>query len=165
MDSSPKHCSRPALSLPSSTGSRAVIRKCSSMSSRRAAKCWNSASCQSAPPFWCWQGSPEGFAADDLDIQTLFDDPHFVVVGARSRWARRRKLTLGDLVDLRVKAQAACDRDPEKSHRRPGRTALRRACAGGRENDVRLPELQSPSPPAGLIWSPLQFGTNAGNAR
>jgi DNA-binding transcriptional LysR family regulator len=42
---------------------------------------------------------PEGFAADDLDIERLFDDPHFVVVGARSRWARRRKVTMGDLVN------------------------------------------------------------------
>lgn len=42
---------------------------------------------------------PAGFAADDLDIEVLFDDPHFVVAGARSRWASRRKVRLADLVD------------------------------------------------------------------
>ena len=36
---------------------------------------------------------------DDLDIEILFDDPHFVVAGARSPWARRRKLTLAELVN------------------------------------------------------------------
>jgi DNA-binding transcriptional LysR family regulator len=40
------------------------------------------------------------FAEEDLDIETLFDDPQeVVVVGARSRWARRRKITLADLVN------------------------------------------------------------------
>jgi DNA-binding transcriptional LysR family regulator len=39
------------------------------------------------------------FADDDLDIEILFDDPHRVVVGARSRWARRRKITLAELVN------------------------------------------------------------------
>jgi Transcriptional regulator len=42
---------------------------------------------------------PDAFAADDLDIEILFDDPHRVVVGARSRWARRRKITLAELVN------------------------------------------------------------------
>jgi len=42
--------------------------------------------------------TPRTFAADDLDIEILFDDPHRVVVGARSRWARRRKVTLAELV-------------------------------------------------------------------
>ena len=37
--------------------------------------------------------------ADDLDIEILFDDPHRVVVGTRSRWARRRKITLAELVN------------------------------------------------------------------
>ena len=36
---------------------------------------------------------------DDLDIELLFDDPHFVVAGARSRWARRRKIALAKLVN------------------------------------------------------------------
>jgi DNA-binding transcriptional LysR family regulator len=39
------------------------------------------------------------FAEDDLDVEILFDDPHRVVVGARSPWARRRKITLAELVD------------------------------------------------------------------
>lgn len=42
---------------------------------------------------------PGSFAADDLDIEILFDDPHHVVVGARSRWARNRKVTLAALVN------------------------------------------------------------------
>jgi DNA-binding transcriptional LysR family regulator len=42
---------------------------------------------------------PGSFAADDLDIEHLFDDSHRVVVGARSRWARRRKVTLAELVN------------------------------------------------------------------
>jgi DNA-binding transcriptional LysR family regulator len=43
---------------------------------------------------------PGSFADDDLDIEILFDDPkELVVVGAQSRWARRRKISLGDLVD------------------------------------------------------------------
>lgn len=39
------------------------------------------------------------FVADDLDLEILFDDPHRVVVGARSRWARRRKVALAELVN------------------------------------------------------------------
>ena len=42
---------------------------------------------------------PRTSAADDLDIEILFDDPHRVVVGARSRWARRRKVALAELVN------------------------------------------------------------------
>lgn len=41
---------------------------------------------------------PRSFAADDLHSEILFDDPHRVVVGARSRWARR-KVSLADLAD------------------------------------------------------------------
>jgi DNA-binding transcriptional LysR family regulator len=41
---------------------------------------------------------PGSFMAPDLDIEILFDDPDFVVVGERSRWARRRKVTLAELV-------------------------------------------------------------------
>ena len=36
---------------------------------------------------------------DDLDAEVLFDDPHFVVAGARSRWAHRRNLQLRELVN------------------------------------------------------------------
>ncbi|MDB5923173.1 MAG: Pep2 [Betaproteobacteria bacterium] len=44
---------------------------------------------------------PRSFAADDLEIEIVFDDPHRVVVGARSRWARRRKIALAELVNER----------------------------------------------------------------
>lgn len=39
------------------------------------------------------------FADDDLDVEVLLQDPHFVVAGAGSPWARRRKLTLQELVN------------------------------------------------------------------
>jgi len=42
---------------------------------------------------------PRSFGEDDLDIEILGDDRHFVVAGARSRWARRRKITLAELVN------------------------------------------------------------------
>lgn len=42
---------------------------------------------------------PDAFADDDLNIEVLFDDPHRVVVGAKSRWASRRNVALADLVD------------------------------------------------------------------
>jgi DNA-binding transcriptional LysR family regulator len=42
---------------------------------------------------------PRSFVDDDLDIEILFDDPEVVVVGAGSRWARRRKVTLAELVN------------------------------------------------------------------
>lgn len=42
---------------------------------------------------------PRSFVEDDLNIEILFDDPLRVVVGARSRWARRRKITLAELVN------------------------------------------------------------------
>jgi len=38
------------------------------------------------------------FVQDDLDVEILFDDPHRVVAGAQSPWARRRKITLAELV-------------------------------------------------------------------
>jgi hypothetical protein len=37
--------------------------------------------------------------ADDLDTEILFDDTHCVAAGARSRWVRRRKVTLAELVN------------------------------------------------------------------
>jgi DNA-binding transcriptional LysR family regulator len=37
--------------------------------------------------------------AKDLDVEILFDEPLFIVAGARSRWANRRKTTLTDLLD------------------------------------------------------------------
>ena len=42
---------------------------------------------------------PRTFAAEDLDIEILYDDPHRVVAGTRSRWARRRKIVLAELVN------------------------------------------------------------------
>ena len=42
---------------------------------------------------------PNSFTDDDLNIELLFDDPHFVVAGAKSPWASRRNVTLADLVD------------------------------------------------------------------
>jgi DNA-binding transcriptional LysR family regulator len=40
----------------------------------------------------------DGFG-EDLDVQVLFDDPFAAVVGADSKWARKRKINLADLVD------------------------------------------------------------------
>jgi DNA-binding transcriptional LysR family regulator len=36
---------------------------------------------------------------DDLNVDILFDDPHRVVVGAKSPWARRRRIMLSELVN------------------------------------------------------------------
>ncbi len=36
---------------------------------------------------------------DELDAEILFEDQHFVVAGALSRWARRRKIDLAELVN------------------------------------------------------------------
>ena len=36
---------------------------------------------------------------ENLEIEFLFEDPHFVVAGARSPWARRRKIALAELVE------------------------------------------------------------------
>jgi DNA-binding transcriptional LysR family regulator len=42
---------------------------------------------------------PTAFSDDDLNIEILFDDPHVVVVGAKSPWQNRRNVTLADLAD------------------------------------------------------------------
>ena len=42
---------------------------------------------------------PKTFKDEELDFEVLFDDPHFVVTGANSRWARRRKIILSELAD------------------------------------------------------------------
>jgi DNA-binding transcriptional LysR family regulator len=44
---------------------------------------------------------PENFSHEDLRIEPVIDDQHFVVVGAKSRWARRRRVSLGDLANER----------------------------------------------------------------
>jgi DNA-binding transcriptional LysR family regulator len=45
------------------------------------------------------QRIPGSHVEDDLNIEKLYVDPHRVVVGARSRWARRRRTTLAELVN------------------------------------------------------------------
>lgn len=42
---------------------------------------------------------PDDYPLDDLNMEVLFDDPWVVVAGANSRWARRRKVELRELVD------------------------------------------------------------------
>jgi DNA-binding transcriptional LysR family regulator len=42
---------------------------------------------------------PTAFSDDGLNIEVLFDDPHVVVVGAKSPWQNRRNVTLADLAD------------------------------------------------------------------
>ena len=44
---------------------------------------------------------PSTFVDEDFHVETLFHDPQVVVAGARSRWARRRSITLADLVNER----------------------------------------------------------------
>lgn len=39
------------------------------------------------------------YSPPDLNVEILFEDPHRVVAGARSPWARRRKVTLAQLVN------------------------------------------------------------------
>jgi DNA-binding transcriptional LysR family regulator len=36
-----------------------------------------------------------------LDVEILYDEPYVIVVGARNRWARRRRIELADLVNER----------------------------------------------------------------
>jgi DNA-binding transcriptional LysR family regulator len=36
---------------------------------------------------------------DDLNVERLFDDPLVVVAGKHSRWARRRKIDLAELIE------------------------------------------------------------------
>jgi DNA-binding transcriptional LysR family regulator len=42
---------------------------------------------------------PRPFLEDDLVADILFDEPFQAVAGARSKWARRRQVTLADLID------------------------------------------------------------------
>jgi DNA-binding transcriptional LysR family regulator len=42
---------------------------------------------------------PATMSEADLVDETLFDEPGLVVAGSESRWAKRRSLTLGDLID------------------------------------------------------------------
>jgi DNA-binding transcriptional LysR family regulator len=42
---------------------------------------------------------PSGFQDDDFNVDTLFDDPHWIIAGVTSPWARMRKISLEDLCD------------------------------------------------------------------
>jgi DNA-binding transcriptional LysR family regulator len=42
---------------------------------------------------------PADFGNDELNVEFLLEDQHFVVTGAQSQWARRRKVTLAELVN------------------------------------------------------------------
>jgi len=41
----------------------------------------------------------QGRITEELNAEVLFNDPYYVVVSERSKWARRRKVDLADLVD------------------------------------------------------------------
>jgi DNA-binding transcriptional LysR family regulator len=43
--------------------------------------------------------TPLPIANEDLAIETLFDEPFVVVAGAQSKWARRRRVELRDLIE------------------------------------------------------------------
>ncbi len=42
---------------------------------------------------------PQDRIGDDLNVEVLFDDPLVVATGTQTRWARRRKIDLADLID------------------------------------------------------------------
>jgi DNA-binding transcriptional LysR family regulator len=47
-----------------------------------------------------WSLSPQDWAADDLRVETLFNDELVIAAAARNKWAaRRRKIDLAELVD------------------------------------------------------------------
>jgi DNA-binding transcriptional LysR family regulator len=47
-----------------------------------------------------WGNDPEKADINiELDVEILFNDPFFLVVNEKSKWARRRRLNLADLVD------------------------------------------------------------------
>lgn len=49
-----------------------------------------------------WGGDPRKDEINrDLNVEILFDDPYFLVASQKSKWARRRKLGLEELVDQR----------------------------------------------------------------
>jgi DNA-binding transcriptional LysR family regulator len=49
-----------------------------------------------------WGDDPHTAEIDsDLAIEILLNDPYFLVVSQKSKWARRRKLDLGELVDAK----------------------------------------------------------------
>jgi DNA-binding transcriptional LysR family regulator len=42
---------------------------------------------------------PDDYLADDLNVEILFDDPLVIAAGRHSRWARRRKVDIVELID------------------------------------------------------------------
>ena len=66
---------------------------------------------------------PDDYPLDDLNVEVLFDDPWVVVAGANSRWARRRKVELRELVDepwLITPPETASSRNLERAFRACG---------------------------------------------
>jgi DNA-binding transcriptional LysR family regulator len=66
---------------------------------------------------------PDDYPLDDLNVEVLFDDPWVVVAGANSRWARRRKVELRELVDepwLITPPETASSRSLEQAFRACG---------------------------------------------
>jgi len=66
---------------------------------------------------------PDDYPLDDLNVEVLFDDPWVVVAGANSRWARRRKVELRELVDepwLITPPETASSRNLEQAFRACG---------------------------------------------
>ena len=58
----------------------------------------NIGSCATAKSTSCWEESLSLFH-DDVHTEILFEDRYLVVAGAASPWARRRKITLAELVN------------------------------------------------------------------
>lgn len=42
---------------------------------------------------------PSGFESEGLDVERLFEDPHWIIAGAKSPWTRRKKIALDELCD------------------------------------------------------------------
>ena len=69
--------------------------------------------------------------ADDLNVEFLFDDPLVVAAGMQTRWARRRRIDLAELVDepwiMQAPHTLAHQRLAEAVHARG--LAMPRACS------------------------------------
>ena len=91
----------------SRAGPRALLARPSArqafMSCRCASRRWNFPSCTSARSIWCLArlaNEPvRGRLSEELNAEVLFNDRYALVVGEKSKWARRRKVDLADLVD------------------------------------------------------------------
>jgi DNA-binding transcriptional LysR family regulator len=42
---------------------------------------------------------PRTFVDDDLNVEVLLADPHFIIAGEASRWAKRRSIKVAELID------------------------------------------------------------------